>query len=211
MTRGRFISFEGPEGSGKTTHMQRLEDTLKKQGIQVITTREPGGTKLGEAVREILQFDKAGETPCPRTELLLFLASRAQIVDTVIEPALAAGTWVLCDRFCDSTIAYQGYGRNLGAEKVTELNSFATNGLMPDTTILLDIPPEVSAQRVADRNGATDRFEQEEISFHKTLRDGFLELATQNPTRIKVINSLQEVEEVATNILHAIDEMGSIL
>ncbi len=203
MARGKFISFEGPEGSGKSTHAKRLADQLRAQGYTVIQTREPGGTKLGEYIREVLQFNAAGETPLPRAELLLFLACRAQIIDQVIEPALVAGTWVICDRFCDSTVAYQGYGRELGAQTVAEINDFATNHLMPDMTIFLDISEKESVTRL-NRRGETDRFESEAGSFHQRVRQGFYELHKAYPERIKLLNTAKDVTTIDAEILDLI-------
>lgn len=204
MARGRFITLEGPEGAGKSTHLKRLAERLEAQGIKVLTTREPGGTKLGEAVRGILQFNTAGEAPVPASELLLFLASRAQLVETVIRPALEAGIWVLSDRFCDSTFAYQGYGRGMDVEKLKTLNAFATSDLMPDRTILLDISQEESRMRLRDRKGPTDRFEQERDTFHLRLAEGFRALAEQEPERIRRIESSGTQDETAEAIWQAV-------
>ena len=189
MTRGKFITLEGPEGAGKSTHLKALAERLQAHGIPVITTREPGGTKLGEAVRGLLQFDTAGESPVPTAELLLFLASRAQLVHNVIRPALEQGTWVLSDRFCDSTFAYQGYGRGMNIEELRAINAFATQGLMPDLTLLLDIPQQESRQRVAGRSGKADRFEQEREAFHLRLAEGFRARAAAETQRIRRIDS----------------------
>jgi len=136
--KGLFITFEGPEGSGKSTHVARLAKRLKKSGYEVLMTREPGGTIAGEAIREVLQYDRRGEQVSPETETLLFIASRAQLVRTIIMPALKRGVCVICDRFADSTIAYQGYGRGLDVSSLVKLNDFAINGAVPDLTILLD-------------------------------------------------------------------------
>jgi dTMP kinase len=187
--RGQFITLEGPEGAGKSTHLKTLADRLRAEGIPVLCTREPGGTKLGEAVRNLLQFDAAGESPVPRAELLLFLASRAQLVHSVILPALERGEWVLSDRFCDSTFAYQGFGRGMNVAELQALNAFATNELMPDLTLLLDIPQNESQARVSSRKGPVDRFEQERIDFHLRLANGFRQLAKENPDRIHCIDS----------------------
>lgn len=207
MTRGRFITLEGPEGAGKSTHLRLLADRLKAQGIFVLTTREPGGTKLGEAIRGILQFDAAGEPPVPASELLLFLASRAQLVETIIRPALENGTWVLSDRFCDSTFAYQGYGRGMDVEKLKVLNAFATTDLMPDRTVLLDISQEESRMRLRDRKGPSDRFEQERETFHLRLAEGFRALAKENPDRITRIDSSGSQEETAEAIWQAVSPL----
>lgn len=204
MTRGRFITFEGPEGAGKSTHLKALAEKLKARGIPVLTTREPGGTRLGETVRGILQFDTAGESPVPTAELLLFLASRAQLVNNVILPALDRGEWVLSDRFCDSTFAYQGYGRGMDVAELRAINRFATQGLMPDLTLLLDIPQTESRQRVADRQEKADRFEQERDAFHLRLAEGFRELAAQEPQRIRRIDSTTPQAETEATIWNAV-------
>ncbi|MCI6590023.1 MAG: dTMP kinase [Lentisphaeraceae bacterium] len=205
MARGKFITLEGPEGAGKSTHLARLAEALRERGIEVLTTREPGGTPLCEAVRGILQFNAAGEAPQTRAEVLLFLASRAQLVAQVIEPALARGTWVLCDRFCDSTFAYQGYGRGLELAQLRALNAFATGGLMPDLTLLLDIPEAESARRLAERKGPADRFEQEQAAFHRRLAEGFREMAAAEPARFRVIDSSGSEAQTAEQILAAVE------
>lgn len=204
MARGRFVTFEGPEGAGKSTHLGMLAERLRAQGLTVQTTREPGGTPLGEAVRGLLQFDTAGESPVPRAELLLFLASRAQLVATVIRPALERGEWVLCDRFCDSTFAYQGYGRGMDVAELRGLNAFATGGLMPDLTLLLDIPQAESRLRVAGRNGPADRFESERDAFHGRLAEGFRALAGQAPDRFRRIASDGPQEATAAAVWAAV-------
>ena len=205
MARGKFITLEGPEGAGKSTHLARLAEALRARGIEVLTTREPGGTPLCEAVRGLLQFNQAGEAPQTRAEVLLFLASRAQLVSQVIEPALARGTWVLCDRFCDSTFAYQGYGRGLELAQLRALNAFATGGLMPDLTLLLDIPEAESARRLAERKGPADRFEQEQAAFHRRLAEGFREMAAAEPARFRVIDSSGSEAQTAAQILAAVE------
>ena len=207
MTRGRFITFEGPEGAGKSTHLKALAEKLKARGILVLTTREPGGTLLGELVRKILQFNEAGEAPVPTAELLLFLASRAQLVNNVILPALERGEWVLSDRFCDSTFAYQGYGRGMDVAELRAINAFATQNLMPDVTLLLDIPQTESRQRVADRQGQADRFEQERDTFHLRLAEGFRELAKQEPQRIRRIDSTQPQADTEAAVWAAVSPL----
>ncbi len=204
MARGKFITLEGPEGAGKSTHLRLLAEKLQAQGIKVLTTREPGGTKLGEAVRGMLQFDTAGESPVPTAELLLFLASRAQLVANVIRPALERGEWVLSDRFCDSTFAYQGFGRGMDVAKLRVLNAFATEDLLPDMTLLLDISQEESRRRVEDRKGAADRFEQERDAFHLRLAEGFRTLAQEEPERIRRILSDGPQEDTAQAIWDAV-------
>lgn len=200
MARGKFITLEGPEGAGKSTHLKRLADFLRARGVEVLTTREPGGTPLCEAVRGLLQFNEAGEAPGARAEVLLFLASRAQLVEQVIEPALARGTWVLCDRFCDSTFAYQGYGRGMDLAQLRALNAFASAGLMPDCTLLLDIPEDESRRRVALRKGPADRFEQEQAAFHRRLAEGFRALAQAEPGRILRVESSGSEAQTAARI-----------
>jgi dTMP kinase len=203
MTRGRFITFEGPEGSGKSTHVRRLADRIGKAGVRVLVTREPGGTRTGEAIRGILQHDAAGEPLSPRAELLLFEASRAQLVHAVIEPVLSAGTWVLCDRFADSSTAYQGYGRGFGVDAVLALNAFAVGDTVPDLTLLLDIEAGRGLDRVAERAGsagAKDRIEREAAVFHDAVRRGFLDMARRWPDRIKVVRTDRDPDAVHEEI-----------
>lgn len=208
MARGKFITFEGPEGSGKSTHIRLLADFLREQGIEVALTREPGGTPTGEAIRLLLQHNGAGEAPVPRTEVLLFLASRAQHVERFIRPALARGAWVLCDRFEDSTFAYQGYGRGFDLGELTAANHFATEGLKPDLTVLLDVRPETSRLRLAARQAQTaatpDRIECEADAFHVRLRDGFLDLARRDPERFVVLETEREQSCVAADVRAAV-------
>jgi dTMP kinase len=159
---------------------------------------------LGELVRKILQFNEAGEAPVPTAELLLFLASRAQLVHNVILPALERGEWVLSDRFCDSTFAYQGYGRGMNLDELRAINAFATQTLMPDLTLLLDIPRDESRQRVAARQEQADRFEQERDAFHVRLAEGFRQLAEQEPQRIRRIDSTQPQADTEAAIWSAV-------
>ncbi len=208
MTSGKFITFEGPEGSGKSTHIRLLADYLRECGLEVTCTREPGGTPTGEAIRTLLQHNGSGEAPVPRTEVLLFLASRAQHVERLIRPALEQGTWVLCDRFDDSTFAYQGYGRGFDLDELRTANRFATHGLKPDLTVLLDVKPETSRARLRVRQtrtaAALDRIECEADDFHIRLRNGFLELARQEPERFVVLVTEGAQELVAANIREAV-------
>ena len=208
MVNGKFITFEGPEGSGKSTHIRLLAAYLREQGIEVIVTREPGGTPTGEAIRNLLQHGGAGEVPVPRAEVLLFLASRAQHVERLIRPALDSGSWVLCDRFDDSTMAYQGYGRGFDVHELRVINHFATHGLKPDLTLLLDVLPEISRARLQARqvqtSAAPDRIEREAEAFHIRLRNGFLELARQEPDRFLVLETVGEQEQVASAIRTAV-------
>ena len=210
MPEGKFITFEGPEGGGKSTHIRLLADYLRERGVDLVLTREPGGTPTGEAIRGLLQHDGAGESPTDRAELLLFLASRAQHVERLIRPALSEGKWVLCDRFDDSTLAYQGYGRGLDLSLLQAMNSFATAGLKPDLTVLLDVSPETSRQRLlmrlAQTSGTPDRIEREPDAFHIRLRTGFLDLARQHPDRFLVVNADREASRVAQDIREAISQ-----
>jgi dTMP kinase len=203
-SRGRFITFEGPEGSGKSTQIERLARRLRAAGHRVLLTREPGGTPTGEAIRGILQHDHAGEPICPQAELLLFEASRAQLVQCVIRPALAAGTWVLCDRFVDSTTAYQGYARGFGLKVTLAINAFAVQGCMPDLTILLDAEVRTGFRRLAARNRVQkttrDRFEREHRDFHERVRRGYLKLAKRWPKRIRVISTMRPIGTVEADI-----------
>jgi dTMP kinase len=182
-TRGKFITFEGPEGGGKTTQATHLIRHLEAEGIHIVRTREPGGTPTGEAIRDILQHDKGGETLCLETEALLFAASRAQLVHRLILPALERGDWVICDRFADSTTAYQGYGRGFEVADLMAINHFAINGAQPALTVLLDLDVDAGLARLARRQAETgttaDRIEREERAFHERVRAGYLELAAK--------------------------------
>ncbi len=182
---GLFITFEGVEGAGKTTQIALLRDYLRQAGHDVCVTREPGGDAVAETVRRLLLEKEMA----PRAELLLFLAARAQNVDRVIRPHLYDGGTVLCDRFIDSSIAYQGYARGLGRDTVFHLNAFAIDGLLPDLTILLDLPPEIGLARQSDRN----RMEAEALEFHERVRKGFLLEAENNPARFCVLDATQDV------------------
>ena len=199
MRRGRFITLEGGEGCGKSTQVVRLKNALEAEGQSVLLVREPGGTWLSEQIRSLIK-DQDVDAPCARAELLLFLAARAQLVRNVIRPALDAGQWVVCDRFSDSTTAYQGYGRGLPLDVVAEANDFACDGLKPDLTLLLDISPETARQRMRSRESATnisaDRIECEGAEFHERIRRGFAELARREPTRIVTVDANGTPDEV---------------
>lgn len=197
MTRGYFITFEGGEGTGKSTQLAILARRLETAGIPVRTLREPGGTSVGEAVREVLLHpDNDGLDS--RAELLLYEAARAQLVAEVIEPALEAGETVLCDRFFDSTTAYQGYGRGLPLDEIAELNRIAAGGTTPDLTILFDLDVEVGLRR-ATANGA-DRLESEDVAFHRRVREGFLAIADSERSRVRVIDASGTPDEIAVQI-----------
>lgn len=203
MARGRFITFEGGEGCGKSTQVRRLAAALEAAGIEVVLTREPGGTRLAELVRGLLK-DEREDPPCDRSELLLFLAARAQLVKNVIRPALAAGKWVVSDRFSDSTFAYQGYGRGLPLDVIRLANDFACDGLKPDLTLLLDVDAATAARRMRGREAATattaDRIEQAGDAFHARLAQGFQELAAAEPERIKRIDASGTPDDVEGRI-----------
>jgi len=191
-----FITFEGPEGSGKTTQIRLLAELLEAEGLAVTTTREPGGTRIGNAVRALL-LDPAHTEMSPRAEALLFQAARAQLVDEVIQPALIAGNVVLCDRYADSTLAYQGYGHGQELEPLRRLGAFATGGLLPDLTVYLDI--DVQAGLARKRAGAAEewnRMENKALAFHQRVRDGYLRLAADEPARWLVVDAGQQVAAI---------------
>lgn len=186
---GKLISFEGSEGSGKSTQITRLADRLQKAGREVVATREPGGTEIGEQIRNIIVHNSKGDEMCPETELLLFTAARAQVVREVIAPALKRGAVVLSDRFLDSTTVYQGIARNLALGPVGEINRFAVGNVMPDLTIVIDVPTEVSLRRVRQRaSDLPDRMERENIHFYNKVREGYLLLAKEWPERVVVFD-----------------------
>jgi dTMP kinase len=203
--RGRFITFEGPEGAGKTTQAARLEATLRARGVPVLATREPGGTALGERIREVL-LAPSGEAIDPLADALLFNAARRQLVAEVIEPALAAGTTVICARFADSTRAYQGYGGGLPLAELDRLEAVATGGLRPDRTILLDLPVEIGLARKAPDDRT--RFETSfDLSFHQRVRNGFMAMAAAEATRFVVIDASGDPDDIARRALRAVDPL----
>jgi dTMP kinase len=203
--RGRFITFEGPEGAGKTTQAARLEATLRARGLRVVATREPGGTALGERIREVL-LAPSGEAIDPLADALLFNAARRQLVAEVIEPALAAGTTVICARFADSTRAYQGYGGGLPLAELDRLEAVATGGLRPDRTILLDLPVEIGLARKAPDDRT--RFETSfDLSFHQRVRNGFMAMAAAEATRFVVIDASGDPDDIARRALRAVDPL----
>lgn len=203
LSTGLFVTFEGPEGSGKTTQCKKLARTLREYGYRVLVTREPGGTPLAENIRGLLLTQSisgaAQESITPACETLLILAARAQHVAHVIAPALALGTIVLCDRFFDSTLAYQGYGRKIPIPMMKTVNRFATNGLQPHLTFLLDLPIVKGLAR-RQRSNYQNRIDQESITFHESVRKGFLRLARQHPDRIHTMDALQTPKELAEHI-----------
>lgn len=201
MMQGLFITFEGPDGCGKTTQMKLLAEYLEKKGEEVVLTREPGGKGLGEKVREIL-LNYDGEVS-DRCESFLFLADRAQNIDIIVNPAVKAGKIVLCDRHIDSTVAYQGYGRGLDIERINMLNNLATNGKKPDLTFVFDVDVETSMKRVGKEK---DRMESAGIDFHNCVRQGYLELAKQEPNRIKVIDATKSIEEIHDEVINILNK-----
>lgn len=200
--RGVFITIEGPEGAGKTTQAERLRDALSGLGAEVVLTREPGGTALGERIRDVLLAVAAGAPHHPRADALLFNAARAQLVAEVIEPALGRGDVVISTRFADSTLAYQGYGAGLPIDELRSLEAVATGGLLPDRTILLDLPAEVGLARKGD--GELTRFETAfDLAFHERVRRGFLALAAAEPGRFVVVDATRGEDAVAAAVLAA--------
>lgn len=190
----RFISFEGGEGCGKSTQIALLKAALEAAGRAVIQTREPGGTDLGESIRGLLQHDPSGQGMAPETELLLFAAARAQHVREVIAPAIAADQIVLCDRFMDSTTVYQGVARSINPDQVKFINDFAVATTRPDLTFLIDLPAEIGLARIRQRSdGQLDRMEQETLAFYQAVRQGFLDLAKNEPDRFIVLDGAQNI------------------
>ncbi|MDN5302773.1 MAG: dTMP kinase, partial [Thermoanaerobacteraceae bacterium] len=199
----KFITIEGPDGAGKTTQVKKIYEYLTSRGRKVLVTREPGGTALGEKLREVL-LSPAGESPVPEAEALIYAASRAQLIKNVISPALLRGTYVLCDRFVDSSLAYQGWARGLGIEEILGINRWFIGELWPDLTILLDIDPEVSLKRL---ERARDRLEKETLEFHKRVREGFLKVREIFPERIVAVDASRSPEEVFDRISAYIRKM----
>ncbi len=199
-----FITFEGGEGSGKSSHARKLHRKLTELAIPAILIREPGGTFLGDRIRHLLK--KSRQIPIsPLTELMLFNASRSQLVRDVIQPALKEGKFVICDRYSDSTVAYQSYGRGLDIAAVKSLNQLASQGLTPNLTFLLDVPPEIGLSR--KRAGANDRFETEDLIFHRKVREGFLKMASEEPLRWFVIDSTLPLREVSRRIWERVSQL----
>lgn len=204
---GLFITFEGPEGSGKTTQIKLLADALRTDGADVMQTREPGGTVLGDAIRGIL-LDLKNEGMCSETESLLFNAARAQLVHQVIVPALEQGQTVLCDRFVDSTLAYQGYGRGQRLGDLRSLCHYATGGLTPDLTIYLDLDEERGLARKAAEGGAEwNRMEAQSLAFHQSVRKGFIELASAEPERWLMVDADRGIETVHFEIFERVSTL----
>lgn len=200
-TTGRLISFEGSEGSGKTTQIARLAAHFQRAGREVLTTREPGGTEIGEQIRNIIVHNSKGDEMCAETELLLFTAARAQLVRQVIAPALLRGVIVLSDRFLDSSTVYQGIGRNLAADPVAQINRFAVGNVMPQLTIVIDVPEEVSLARLKQRaSDLPDRMERENIDFYRKVREGYLVLAKGMPERFILVDGTKTEDAIEKRI-----------
>ena len=200
-TSGKLISFEGSEGSGKSTQIARLAAHFQKTQREVLTTREPGGTEIGEQIRNIIVHNSKGDEMCAETELLLFTAARAQLVREVIAPAIMRGAVVLSDRFLDSSTVYQGIARNLAADPVAQINHFAVGNVMPDLTIVIDVPTEVSLARLKQRaSDLPDRMERENIDFYTKVREGYLVLAKGMPERFLVVDGTKTADAIEKKI-----------
>ena len=204
MRKGRFITIEGQDGAGKSTNIDAIVDALDAREISYLQTREPGGTPLGEIVREIL-LGKDSPPIADLSELLLVFAARAQHLEQVIKPALEKGTWVVCDRFTDATFAYQGGGRNMDNSAINALQELVQQGLSPDLTVLLDVAVDVGESRAGERS-EPDRFERENVEFKKRVRATYLELAHKMPQRIKVVDASLSIDAVKTNVTQIVDE-----
>lgn len=210
--KGKLITFEGIEGSGKTTQMDFICRELDARGKAYARTREPGGTRIGAQIRKIL-LDPENSDLADKTELLLYLADRAQHISERIRPALEQGVLVLCDRFSDATLAYQGYGRGLNRSQILELDRIATEGLKPDLTVLIDLPIETGLARARQRNreegvtGSEGRFEEEEADFHRTVREAYRHLAELEPERFRLVDGSGSVDETHRQILSLIDPL----
>lgn len=202
MKKGLFITLEGADGCGKTTQLNLLKEYLTSRGYEIVVTREPGGKGLGEKLREIL-LNYDGEVS-DRCEAFLYLADRAQNIDTIIKPAINSDKIVLCDRHTDSSVAYQGYGREQNIDNINMLNELAVNGVHPDLTIVFDIDTETSMARVGAEK---DRLESAGIEFHKRVRNGYLEIAKKNPQRIKVVDASQTIEDVQRDVIKIVEEV----
>jgi dTMP kinase len=208
---GLFITFEGTEGAGKSTQIKFVAERLTELGRSILSLREPGGTPLGEEIRHLLKHSHAGAKMCPEAELLLMNASRAQLVREVIQPALKRGDIVLCDRFFDSTVAYQGFGRGLDQAQIERINEFAVCGTRPDLTLLLRVPIEVSEARRASRqpgSGAmADRFEDSDRGFFERVEKGYDALAATGGARVRVVDATQKIETVAAEIWKWVEQL----
>jgi len=201
---GVLITLEGVEGSGKTTQMMRLERWLRRQGRKVEQTREPDGTRLGVAVRAL--FKRRGVQPKPLVEVFLFMAARQQHVAEKIRPWLDRGRVVLCDRYADATVAYQGYGRGVDLDLIRELNARATSGIMPDLTLLFDLDPAEGMRRVRTRDRRLDNFEREKLAFHRRVRQGYLEILRAEPKRVRLVRAGEPPDTIETEVRAIVEE-----
>lgn len=206
MSKGIFITFEGNDGSGKTTQIMLLSEYLKQNGLEVLILREPGGTPIGEKIRDIL-LDNRNQGMCTISEMLLYAASRAQLVSTVIKPELAKNKAVICDRFVDSSIAYQGFGRGLDTEKVWMVNQLAIDGCLPDITFFMDVDADTAMARRNAKGEEADRIESEKMDFHRRVYSGYLELSEREPGRIKRIDVNKSPQEVFAEIKNHVDQL----
>jgi dTMP kinase len=206
-SQGRFVTLEGPEGAGKSTQAARIRLLLERLGHEVVLAREPGGTQTGEAIRDVLlTIGEGGSAIRPRVDALLFNAARAQLLEEVVRPALRRGAWVVLDRYADSTLAYQGYGSGVPLQELRALAAFATDGLVPDLTILLDLPIE---QGLARKRGAETRFETDfDVDYHRRVRDGFLALAHADPARFTIVDAARDPADVSRDVLTAIERLA---
>jgi dTMP kinase len=201
---GKFITFEGPEGSGKTSVIVAVKEYLKQEGYDVVLTREPGGSQIAESIRDIL-LDPNNTKMNMHTEALLFAASRAQHFHEIIKPSLKRGAIVLCDRFLDSSLAYQGYARDIGIEEVLRINQFGIGDLMPDLTIFIDVPPKIGLKRVFENEGRkVDRLDLEKVSFHEKVYEGYMKLTKMFENRFVVIDGTNDVETVIEDTLQVL-------
>jgi dTMP kinase len=205
-SQGKFITLEGGEGVGKTTNVPFIKTFLEKQNISLIVTREPGGTRIAEKIRELL-IQPNEETLTVTAEILLMFAARAQHLEHIIKPALAKGQWVLCDRFTDATYAYQSGGRNMPRESVSWLETFVQGELQPDLTLLLDAPVKTGMARAKSRAGQMDRFESEHLQFFNKVQEVYLKRAEQYPERIKIINADQSLNKVQSALIDALSSL----
>lgn len=206
MNKGIFITLEGGDGAGKTTHLMLLADKLREMGEEVVIIREPGGTNIGEQIRKIL-LDNENQDMTARTELMLYEAARSQIVDEVIRPALAEGKVVLCDRFYDSTVAYQGFGRGLSVAEIMSANMFATDNLKPDRTVVIFTDTVENSIYRATKNDGADRIEAEGEAFQKKVWDGFLKIANEDPGRVRLVNLQPSKEETFNLVFDAVKDL----
>src|SRR5213596_3321041 len=211
MRRLPFITFEGSEGSGKSTQLQRLAARLERLGVPYLVTREPGGTPIGETIRELLQFAPHNTGMTPETELLLFEASRSQLVRETIKPALERGVCVIADRFFDSTTVYQGAARKLDRQIVERLNAFAVGDCVPDITFVLDVDAATAESRMQRESRKADRMEQQPAEFYERVREGYRDLAAHEPKRIVMIDGSSDVEEIEKQIWKTLSSRFSVL